>query len=98
MHEHPLVNFNESFLLKCQLCENGTNCGYNCKSCEIVLCNDCANNMYSHKKRNELHEHPLFLTLRDKWECVLCKCGFKNTLSFHCKKCSLDYCADCFLE
>ena len=98
LHEHPLIHFNESFLLKCQLCENGTNCGYNCKSCEIVLCNDCANNMYSHKKRYELHEHPLFLTLRDKWECVSCKCGFKNTLSFHCKKCSLDYCADCFLE
>ena len=98
LHEHPLIKFNEANNIKCQMCENEIKSGYKCSSCQIFLCYECTNNIYSHKKKQELHEHPLFLTFREEWSCIFCNCCFKNTLSFYCKKCNLDYCADCFLE
>ena len=98
LHEHPLKYFNESKSIKCKICDKGSKSGYKCNNCKIELCQECANNIYSHHKRYELHNHPLYLTFRDKWNCFICQCGFKNTISFCCKKCSLDYCVDCFLE
>ena len=98
LHEHPLIKFNETNLIKCQMCESEIKSGYKCSNCQIFLCYECTNNIYSHKKKQEFHEHPLFLNFRDQWSCAFCNSSFKNTLSFYCKKCNLDYCVDCLLE
>ena len=98
LHEHPLIKFNETNLIKCQMCESEIKSGYKCSNCQIFLCYECTNNIYSHKKKQEFHEHPLFLNFREQWSCTFCNSSFKNTLSFYCKKCNLDYCVDCLLE
>ena len=98
LHEHPLKYYNESDQIKCKICDKDKKCGYKCNNCKAEICQKCAYNICSHNKRYELHEHPLYLTLRDKWNCFICQCGFRNNISFCCEKCSLDFCVDCFLE
>ena len=97
IHEHPLEYISELKGFICNLCENQTNQGYKCISCKLILCKNCKDKMYNHKKRKELHGHPLFLTIRKKWKCNKCQSKFNEKVSFFCRKCSLDYCVDCFL-
>ena len=84
--------------MKCQICEKEAKCGYKCHICKVELCQECAYNIFSQNKRYELHNHPLYLTLRDRWNCTKCQCGFRNNISFSCKNCYIDICVKCFLE
>ena len=98
LHEHPLKYYNDSNPMKCQICEKEAKCGYKCNICKVELCQECAYNIFSQNKRYELHNHPLYLTLRDRWNCTKCQCGFRNNISFSCKNCYIDICVKCFLE
>ena len=97
IHEHPLKNVTELNLI-CKLCEKPAKSGTKCSICELTLCQDCWNRIMNHKKRNNLHEHPLFLNLRNNWNCEICSSKFNNQVSFNCNKCAVDFCVDCFLE
>ena len=99
MHNHPLKNISKAREFNCKLCDNEIETGYKCNSCDVYLCQECANFIYSHKKRKNLHEqHPLYLTVGIDWKCEKCNKNFKEKICFNCIKCSLDYCVNCFLE
>ena len=98
LHEHPLENVTEFRDATCQLCEEETNSGVVCETCELLMCQKCAANIYKRKFRKGLHNHHLYLTMRDQWKCKECGSNYTDKISFHCKKCSVDICADCYLE
>ena len=98
MHDHPLKNISKSNQFICKLCDNTIEKGYKCINCDLNLCQECANFIYSHKKKQNLHEHSLYLTVETDWKCEKCKKNFKEKACFNCNKCSLDYCVDCFFE
>ena len=81
----------------CQICEKETNSVIKCSVCELTLCQECWNNIISHKKNNNLHEHPLFLIVKKYWTCAKCDSYFNETVSFNCNKCNKDFCVECFL-
>ena len=98
IHEHPLQNVSELRTQECKLCENDTNSGVVCDNCDLLMCQNCAANVYKRKFKKDLHEHPLYLTVRDDWKCKECGSSYTDKISFHCKKCSVDICADCYME
>ena len=98
LHEHPLINGNNFESLICQKCGEEIKEGYKCNDCEFCLCNNCYNYIINHKRKNNLHVHKMFLSLREKWSCYECKNNNKENISFFCKECNLDYCLNCFLE
>jgi hypothetical protein len=98
MHNHPLKNISKSSQLICKLCGNDIDIGYKCINCDLNLCQECANFIYSHKKRKNLHEHSLYLSVETDWKCEKCKKEFKEKICFNCIKCSLYYCINCFFE
>ena len=98
MHNHPLKNISKSRQFICKLCGNDIDIGYKCINCDLNLCQGCANFIYSHKKRKNLHEHSLYLTVETDWKCEKCKKNFKEKICFNCIKCSLYYCVICFFE
>ena len=97
IHEHPLKNMSE-LKCYCQICEKETNSVIKCSVCELTLCQECWNNIISHKKNNNLHEHPLFLIVKKYWTCAKCDSYFNETVSFNCNKCNKDFCVECFLD
>ena len=98
IHEHLLISENNITSIYCKLCGEEKKDGYKCNNCEMELCNKCFNNILSHKRRNNLHEHKLLLCVRDNWGCNSCKKYNLGKISFFCKECNLDYCLNCFLE
>ena len=97
IHEHPLKNMS-GIKCYCQICEKETNSVIKCSVCELTLCQECWNNIISHKKNNNLHEHPLFLIVKKYWTCAKCDSYFNETVSFNCNKCNKDFCVECFLD
>ena len=98
IHEHPLKNVSEFRETECKLCENETNSGVICDTCDLLMCQKCAANVYKRKFKKDLHDHPLYLTLKNEWKCKECGSNFTDKISFHCEKCSVDICADCYME
>ena len=98
IHEHLLINQNDLPSFVCNMCEEEKKAGYKCNNCQIELCNKCFNNIQSHKRKTNLHEHKMFLNYRENWCCNGCKKKNLGKLSFFCKQCNLDICLNCFLE
>ena len=98
LHEHLLINQKNLPSLICKMCDEDKKEGYKCNNCEIELCNKCYNNIESRKRKNNLHEHKMFLSFRINWTCNHCKKINLGKISFYCKQCNLDYCLNCFLE
>ena len=99
IHVHPLEKMNLGNE-DCSICGNELKNieGFKCYSCPLVLCKDCEKKVINGKKRTGLHEHKLYLTFRDIWECDICQSDFRMKASFHCSKCLKDYCDECFIE
>ena len=98
IHEHPLDNVSEFRDTVCKLCEEETNSGVVCATCDIIMCQKCAAKVYKRKFKRELHDHPLYLTLEDDWKCNECGSKYSDKIAFHCKKCSVYICGDCYME
>jgi hypothetical protein len=98
IHEHPLINGSNFQNLVCKKCGEEIKEGYKCNDCEFGLCNNCYNYIINHKRKNDLHLHKMFLSVRDNWCCNECKNKNQGKISFFCKECNLDYCLNCFLE
>ena len=97
-HEHPL-DFNGKIDDKCKICliNVGDKGGYKCKECPIILCINCSQRIFYGIKNNQIHEHDLFLTDRNNWNCNLCKKNYSENASFYCKNCNFDVCDKCFI-
>jgi hypothetical protein len=103
IHNHPLY-FKEKLLTQCLFCgEYITNApGYECDFCEIILCLDCADEIYRTKNIKNIHnndEHTLYLEFLQRgyieYICNMCQGHFSN-ISLHCRECNYDVCFNCF--
>ena len=95
-HEHPL-DYDQNLRAQCKVCHQGGRAGYKCSQCPLVLCNDCAQNIFYGNKARQVHNCPLALRSRNAWKCDVCKQSFKDTASFYCKKCDFDACSRCYV-
>lgn len=96
-HEHGLIQ--ESSNDNCKVCQrpiSGTT-AYICHQCPLVLCYECANNIFYGNKAKQVHPHPLALRVRNAWKCDLCHQHFRGTASFYCRNCDFDACSRCYV-
>ena len=98
-HEHPL-NYADTVKGQCKICkqELGGQPGYNCGSCKILLCLQCADKIFYGQKKTTIHPHLLALKDRNSWKCDLCKKTYKSVASFYCKQCDFDVCSSCYIS
>ena len=98
-HEHPL-NYANTVTGQCKICKQdlGGQPGYNCGSCKILLCLQCADKIFYGQKKTTIHPHLLALKDRNSWKCDLCKKTYKSVASFYCKQCDFDVCSACYIS
>lgn len=98
IHNYPLC-YTIGLSDKCLFCKkkNGT---YICQKCNIILCWNCANQIYKRENIKKIHIHPLKLEWHNKYKnncCNECKRELSDIfLRCICKKCDYDICYDCF--
>ena len=96
-HEHGLTQEPSNDYCKvCQRPISGT-AAYVCHQCPLVLCYECANNIFYGNKAKQVHPHPLALRVRNAWKCDLCHQHFRGTASFYCRGCDFDACSNCYV-
>ena len=97
-HEHPL-NYANSVNAPCKICQQNIigQPGYNCGSCDLILCLNCAQKAFYGQKNDNIHPHSLTLKMRKSWKCDLCKKSYRNVVSFYCKSCDYDVCPSCYV-
>ena len=97
-HEHSLLNvkLNEICYFCCNKIDNVL--GYKCEKDDLTLCEDCYEKIYilDNEQNNKLHNHELVLTVREDWNCDICKGHFINKISYYCDKCDFDVCYYCY--
>ena len=98
-HEHPL-NYANGINDTCKICQQNLagQAGYNCASCKLILCLNCAPKIFYGNKKTTIHPHPLILRFRNAWKCDLCKKAYKGVASFYCKQCDFDACSPCYVS
>ena len=98
-HEHPL-NYANGINDTCKICQQNIagQPGYNCASCKVILCLNCAQKIFYGNKKTTIHPHTLVLRFRNAWKCDLCKKNHKGVASFYCKQCDFDACSSCYVS
>ena len=98
-HEHPL-NYANGINDTCKICQQNIagQPGYNCASCKIILCLNCAQKIFYGNKKKTIHPHALVLRFRNAWKCDICKKNNKGVASFYCKQCDFDACSSCYVS
>ena len=97
-HEHPLIYGSDFPTFVCKLCGEEKKEGNKCINCDFKLCEECSNKIFTRKRKENMHEHKMFLCERKNWTCNQCNKNFESKISFFCKECNIDYCLECFLE
>ena len=99
-HEHNLIyaNLNDICYFCCCWIDNKS--GYKCENNDLILCHNCYEiiYIYGYKVNNSLHRHDLKPSIREKWQCDICKKHFEKKISFLCKKCDFDVCYNCYFK
>ena len=99
-HPHELMNcYYSNRDKKCDVCLeiiNGN--GFECKPCNINLCQKCSNAVLNNKKKYLFHPHPLLMIKNRSnkpYKCDLCE---KSELlfGFTCKICNMTICGNCY--
>ena len=97
-HVHPVVSQNFTSRYRCDMCKrlgDGTIC-YSCRQCDMDICQICCNKLLCAPQKNR-HQHQLYLTKRQNWNCDLCRKRGQN-LSMYCSMCDYDCCIDCYIK
>ena len=96
-HIHPL--FKENSDKNCKICKKSIygGPGYICKSCGLIICYDCFQNVNYGEKNTNIHPHSLILRFKPDWKCGHCHKNYSGTASFYCQSCDFDACSNCYL-
>ena len=100
IHNHPLI-YIQNLDSQCKFCSTNINNspGYECDTCDLILCLDCADRIFEKNRSDEFHNHNLKLIMKNHgWLCDECFTNYKNYASFCCRKCDYDLCYKCYFE
>ena len=42
-----------------------------CRDCDLLICQHCFDRIYHGRKLDYIHRHPLVLTVRTNWYCIV---------------------------